>query len=345
MIYEADIKLENFYPLHIIKKFEEVKRIIEENTVFYISSHLKPDGDAIGSEMAFMLFLKKLGKEVYVINQHPTPYIYRFLDKEHLIRNPSYKKIPLKQDAIWFILDTNEFDMLGDGVNQLFSEYKEAKRYYIIDHHLTKSEEDKEKFLIYEEASSTSEIIYAILYDINRKLIDKDIGYCIYTGIVTDTKAFRYKRVNALTHLISANIVSLGIDTEFVHRQVFENITMEKLLLMKESLRSLEIFGGGKVASQTIMKDIMLEIGAKLEDTEGIIDLPFACRDILISILFVEEEKELIKVSFRSKGDINVGKLAMMLGGGGHKNASGVRLKKDLNTAKKMVLEYIKDVV
>ena len=128
----SQIDVTGFYPYYIKEKIPDIKNIIANNNTFFISSHLKPDGDAIGSAIALMKFLQKLGKKAQIINQHSIPSIYSFLIDKKPISYVSKNKIPLKEKYFWFILDTNDFKMLGNGINEMLSNYIQQKKYYII---------------------------------------------------------------------------------------------------------------------------------------------------------------------------------------------------------------------
>jgi len=309
--------------------FNDLKNIVEENNNFLLSSHVNPDADAIGSEIAFYKILKRLGKNVTIINHSPTPYNLTFLDKDSIIRKfDNERDIKYINDAdVLIALDFNRSNRLVS-MQQMFLDSEKIK--ICIDHH-----QDAEQIFDYyfnsDEYAATGQILYDFVKHTKIVELDYEIAYPIYTAIMTDTGSFRFDRTTPQLHRITAELLECGFVPEDVYDKVYDQSKISKVRLLGKTLSTLKLAGKNKIGHMFITQDTFNELNAIESDTEGFVNYTLSVEDIVLGILFIEL-KNGFKVSFRSKGNLPVNQLAGQFGGGGHTNAAGARfLKSKMN--------------
>ncbi len=318
--------------------FKQVVEFIEANDNFILSAHETPDGDAIGSEYAMLKALQKLGKNVKVFNSDPMPNKFRFIDtKNEIITLEDESQLPSDiENYVLLILDTNDETNIGVVAQYVLPHVKD---YFIIDHH--ESDEDLlVQNLIQKSASSTAEILYLLFKDMNIE-IDFDMAQALFMAIVYDTGSFIYPKTTALTFEIARDLVTIGVNPNYIYSKVYESNSISSLLLQSKVLSTLEILFENRVAIQTMTKDTIVESGALYEEADQIINFPLKSESIRVSIFFKENMDGLLRCSLRSKGNINVAEIAQSFGGGGHKTAAGFKCKLSLEETKKLVLEKL----
>lgn len=317
--------------------FEKCKNIIDENKCFVITSHVNPDGDGIGSEVALALFLKKRGKQVSVINHSETPPNYTFLDPKqeilHFNRNVHAEKV---RDAdVIFIVDTNQLSRLRT-METYVLDSKAVK--ICVDHHLDR-DDNADLYLIDESATATGEILYHLIQYLDGDKIDKEIARALYTAIMTDTGSFRFPKTDPEIHQIAAHLIRSGADPPEVFQEVYEKGNLNALRLLGKALSNLKTTHNGRVAYMVITRQMFAETATKESETDNFIDHTMRIGGVQIGLLF-NELPDGVKISFRSKGKIPVNTLAKEFGGNGHLNAAGARLfGKQLDDTIRVVLE------
>jgi len=316
--------------------FSELKAIIAENNAFVISTHVNPDADAIGSEMALYFILDRLGKRVSVINHSETPDFLKFMDNKSVIKkyDPNeHNKIIDEADVI-ILVDLNQLDR----VVKMEAKLRGSNKIKVcIDHHVD-PENFTEYLYVHEDYSSTGEIIYDFIKAANLGEIDYNIALQLYAAIMTDTGSFRFNRTTPKIHNIIADLLEKGVDPQKVYSNIFEMGSLGKVKLLGRALNSMQVNENEKVAYMVVTQKEIEETGCSEADIDGFVNYCLKISSVKIGMLFIEL-KNGMKVSFRSKGDIPVNKLAAEFGGGGHVNASGARLfETDFN-------EYINEVV
>jgi bifunctional oligoribonuclease and PAP phosphatase NrnA len=321
--------------------FKPLTNFISRYDKFIICSHESPDGDAIGSEFAFLQALKKMGKKAYVINNDPTPFNFKFVDvKNEISCFENEKKLPKKlSDFGLFILDTNDTHNIG-----VISTYilPKVSEFFIIDHH-EKFNDDKQSAgsISDKDASSTSEILYKFLK--RQKIeIDLPMAKALFMAIVYDTGSFIYPKTSAFTFKIAQDLVKIGVNPNEVYSNVYETDSIPSIILRSRVMSTLELKFNNHIAIQTMTKDIILQTEASYEEGQSIINIPLRAKNIKVSIFFKEDLKGITRCSLRSKGDIDVCKVAQSFGGGGHKNASGFKFQDDMKVIKRNVLNKLK---
>lgn len=316
--------------------FSGLKAIIAENNSFVISTHVNPDADAIGSEMALYFILDRLGKRVSVINHSETPDFLKFMDDKSLIKkydSNEHNKIIDEADVI-ILVDLNHLNRVVSMEEKLRGSNKIK---VCIDHHVD-PENFTEYLYVHEDYSSTGEIIYYFIKAANLGEIDYNIALQLYAAIMTDTGSFRFNRTTPKIHNIIADLLEKGVDPQKVYSNIFEMGSLGKVKLLGRALNSMQVNENEKVAYMIVTQKGIEETGCSEADVDGFVNYCLKISSVKIGLLFIEL-KNGMKVSFRSKGDIPVNKLAAEFGGGGHLNASGTRLfDTDFN-------EYINKVV
>lgn len=302
---------------------ETITSLIEKNQRFILTTHVNPDGDGIGSELALSRFLRKLGKEAAIVNHSKTPDNYEFLDpaQEIVHFTPERDKNRILQADAIMIVDTNQPDRLRS-MEPFVQQSKAVK--VVIDHHLD-ANSFAQHYLIDENATSTGEIVFRLLDTISPQLFDREIAVALYTAIMTDTGSFRFPRTDSEVHNIAARLIELGADPTEIFSHVYESWSAGRMRLLGKALSSMQTVYDGKLAYLVCTQEMFKETGSNEVETDNFTTYPMSVKGVLVGIL-INELPNGVKISFRSKGDIPINRLANEFGGGGHKNAAGARL-------------------
>jgi len=321
------------------QQIDIVRQLLKHQQRFLISTHIHPDGDAIGSEMSWFYVLQELDKEVVVLNHDPLPDNYQFLDPDAIIQvyQPE-KHLPFINTVdVCLLLDFGDWQrlrQLGKDLQQLRSSLAQNHTPPIkpvlvcIDHHpanVVLGDYD----LVYPQASSTGEIIYLILAVLDLPIIMKT-AVALYTALLTDTGSFHFSNTTRNSHFMAGDLISLGIDHSWIYRQVYESESKDKIKLFAELLGNLHFECDHHVIWSVITLEMLQRHNLEPAATEGIADFPRRIQGVEISILFMELAPALTKVSLRSKGSLPIQGLAQGIGGGGHPYAAGALVHKSL---------------
>ena len=307
--------------------WEEMDRILEAirtNTRFVLTTHVNPDGDGIGSELALYHYLMALGKEARILNPSPLPERYRFLDPEGTrIEEYTEHHAPTVEEAeVLFLLDLANSDRLGALGRAIAG--KGALR-ICIDHHPTQGP-SCDLAWIDDHAAAAGELVFSLLKQDGCE-ISRAIAEALYVALLTDTGSFRYANVTAQTHRVVAELLETGIVHHEIYRRVYESNSWNQSLLFAKTIGDMQRACNDRVAWMKITQERFEETGAREKDTEGLAEFPRSIGEVQIAILFIEQAQDRIRVRFRSRNDIAVDGLARELGGGGHRNASATLLK------------------
>lgn len=314
-----------------MKRLKEIINILENNNDFLILSHKDPDGDSIGSQLAFYSLLKELGKSPYILNQDEVPRKYHFLKNYNRIKH----NIPRGfRYSVVIFLDSPTIERIGDVIKLV-----DLNRLIVnIDHHPSNSYFGN-CFLVDPNSSSTAEIIYKLILKMGIK-IGKERAASLYVGILTDTGRFRYPNTTPHSFFISAELIKEGIDPSFIAEEVYSKKSPQELKLLGMVLSTFTISDGVGIIDLT--KEMLQSIKKKPLDTEGLADYVLTVEGIKIGLLFKEQNDGKVKVSLRSKANgINVSDLAANFGGGGHETAAGCVLECGIKEARSRVLSVI----
>ncbi|MBI4848184.1 MAG: bifunctional oligoribonuclease/PAP phosphatase NrnA [Nitrospirae bacterium] len=311
--------------------------VIKQNKSFILVGHINPEGDAIGSVLALALGLKQMGKkEIYTLSNDGVPEILRFLPLSKTIKQTP----PKKEVDVLCIVDCNTLERTG------FKELK-AKHTIIIDHHVPP--DDAEKSELYRKlsasvidtgAAATGILIYKLLSAL-KVTIDKNIATNLYTALLVDTGGFRYSNTSPESLKIAYHLIQAGARPWDIAKELFESVPYKSMKLLGLSLATLDTQDG--IAWITTTADMFRETGATAEDSEDFVDFPRKVKGIEAAVFFREDDKDVFKLSLRSKGRISVEKIAKSFGGGGHFAAAGCRIKGPLKEVQKKVFAAIQE--
>jgi phosphoesterase RecJ-like protein len=321
------------------KRTEILRKIVEElrsGEHFLISSHINPEGDAIGSILALGLALRDLGKRVLVLTQDPIPPALTFLPGAEEILHQA----PRKE---WFdvalALDCGDKSRLGTE----FTRVKGIGKIINIDHHVSNSGFGDIN-LVDPTASSTAEIIFDLLRAIP-VAITLAVAKNIYVGILTDTGSFHYSNTSPKTFAVARSCLRAGVEPWKVAEKVYETQPLARLRLLPLVLATLEVDGDGRVPYVVVTQKMMEESGASVALTEDFINFPRSLEGSEVALLFRELSPEKYRVSLRSRGSVDVGRIAAEFQGGGHPNAAGCTVEGSLSKVKAKVLDRVKAVL
>lgn len=304
--------------------YKKLGDAIKKSKRIAIVTHMNPDGDAMGSSLALSLFLQKLKKEVKVIVPNAFPQFLAWMpdSKKALdfqLKEKAVKSFVRKCDLV-FILDFNNFkriEKLGD----FLAETDVPK--FMIDHH--QQPDDLAKYYLHDvKACSTCELVYDLMKGMkHQKMLDKKIAECLYTGLMTDTGSFRFSSVTYKTHLILSELLKTGMVPSDVHSAIYDTYSRDRMKLLGHALHKMHILPDNKTAYIALTGEELKQFNYQKGDTEGMVNYPFSIKGINFCALFMESDGY-IKISFRSKGKLDVNKFARAnFNGGGHINAAG----------------------
>jgi bifunctional oligoribonuclease and PAP phosphatase NrnA len=317
--------------------FEQIDQVLRKHQRFVVLGHVRPDGDALGSELALGLSLKKLGKDVRIWNEEGMLDKYSFLPRANLLTKPPAG--PEDVDVV-VALDTAIQNRLGNTVAAI----KSAKVWINIDHHPSNPGYGD---LVYIDSSApaTGQILFELIKTQNLP-IDRDIATNLYVAISTDTGSFQYPNTTARTFEIAAELIRAGVDVGQISQLTYENYPRRRVELLRELLGTMRFDANDRVASFKLSLATAKELGVLPEDNEGLIDHLRAIHGVIVAIFFEELSDGKVRVSMRSKSDqVNVCAICEKFGGGGHALAAGARVKGTLAEVEKKILEEVRDVV
>ena len=320
---------------------QELKNLLSVKQNVVITTHVNPDGDAIGSSVALLNFLIKMGHDVSVIVPNDYPDFLKWMKNDDLIinysnsKNESQEKI--KNASLIFCLDFNNLNRINE-LGDYISESKAKK--VLIDHHLDPS--DFYDFKIHDvKASATAELVYNFLIELDSNAVDKDISEALYTGILTDTGSFKFS-MSPKVHKIVSDLMIRGVDIGFINNKIYDSNSLDKLKLIGYALsEKLEVISNGNAAYIVLSRKDLKDHNFKKGDTEGLVNYALSISNVNMAVLIIET-KERIKFSFRSIGQFSVNEFAKKyFNGGGHKNAAGGSLEDKLSVA---LEKFLKDI-
>ncbi|MSO55697.1 MAG: bifunctional oligoribonuclease/PAP phosphatase NrnA [Acidobacteria bacterium] len=293
------------------KLLADIRDAILQRQRFVITSHARPDGDAIGSQLALALALRSLGKSVRVVDRDPAPPVFRAF--------PGVKEIevaPAVQGDFDAALVMECSDLSRTGVGGL-----EPLFVINIDHHLGNTMYGAINWFD-DSAAACGEMAFDVIEALGVALT-QDIATHVYIAIMTDTGGFHFGHMTPRTFDIARRCVAAGADPEAIARAVYDSSPLGKLRLMGAVLHGLELEAGGRLALTHMSLKMLADCGATPDDSDGLINIPLTVREIQAVVFFKEIAAGDYRISMRSKGDVDVNRVARVFGGGGHMNAAG----------------------
>jgi phosphoesterase RecJ-like protein len=300
-----------------MESYQTILSVFKHHRSFALSTHINPDGDAIGSELALYSFLQALGKEVKIFNTDPMHPNYDFLPFCDAIQPPEAHRGYAPQVLV--ILDAGARKRIGD---ELCDTLIPTEAVVNIDHHDT-ADLFGDYNLVETDASSTSEIVYRLIKH-HGMPIGKERALCLYTGLMFDTGCFRYSNSTPIAHRIAADLIEEGdFSADEIYRHVYETIPIGKMRLLGETLKTLGITPDGKIAWLYATQQMFRETGTVSANVEGFVNQIRSIDSVEAAIFVSELEDGTSKAGLRSKTYVDVGQIAAEFGGGGHQRAAG----------------------
>lgn len=298
---------------------------------FLVVSHARPDGDALGSMLACAMILEQLGKQVDVLSNDRVPIIYRYLPGVNRIRLASC--VEGDYDAV-VILEC-------DGTARTGLKGLEGRFLINIDHHASGQAFGNLNW-IDKKASATGELIYDLAIAAGVRVTDA-MATCIYTALLTDTGSFHYQGTGARTFELAQHLVEAGADPIAIAQDVYYSNPMSKMLLLGAALSNLH--REGRIAWLWVTHQDMIRTRAAEEDCEGVVNYAICIAGVEAAVFFRELPDHTVRLSIRSKGNVNVAQIAELFGGGGHDTASGCTLNLPLPVATERILAELREAV
>lgn len=304
------------------QEIHNLSAFITERDGFTIIAHMSPDGDALGSSLALLWLLQKLGKRAEAVCNDPVPALYAFL--------PLAGEVRLPKDAAGYenviAVDCADKARLGAAAPL----FEAAAATYNIDHHPT-NDAYAQRNAIDVNAAATGELIYRLAQSLGVE-IEAAFAACLYTALMTDTGNFAYSNTTGETLRIAGDLIDAGADGYELNLRIYRNSSLEKLQLLRQAIGNIRLYAQGQIGFTSLSQEEIAQSGAREEDTEGVVDCVRDIQSVEIAVFLKESDKHTWKISLRSKLRADVGSLSANMGGGGHARAAGYTAYGSLET-------------
>ena len=323
--------------MHNNQLLNDILKKIKSSKTSLVFAHQNPDGDTLGSMLAIGALLKQMGHKVDHVISDPVPEVFQFLPFADLVKTPDSSELLQKYDMA-YSLDCGSLKRLGKAGDL----WKLASTTVNLDHHIS-----NEKFAdinwIEPDATSTGQVVYWFAKGASLN-ITSEIATLLYTTLLTDTGCFSNSNTNAEAMKWSSELIQLGADHLNVYKRVFLERPYRAMKIFGSALNNMEKLENGRIIWTSVDRQLMESLGATSEDTEDIVDYMTRIKGVEICAFFREDVNE-TKVSLRSNTNIDVSKIAVSMGGGGHKRAAGINIKKPFKEVKSTILDRVTDEV
>lgn len=315
-------------------KINSILSKIKESKNIAITFHESPDGDSIGSAIALMIALRKIGKNVKIISKDAVPNNLSFLPFSNEI-NGEVTKIPEDVECV-IVVDCGDVKRINAENLDLNN-----KKYILIniDHHLS-NEMYGDYNYVKTNVIAVAEIIYEIIKNMNIE-INKEIATSLYTSIITDSGSFKHSGTTASTHIIAGNLINTGIDFAEIHRKVFENKPLNKVKLYGKIIENMKLILDGKLCLIKVKKNMLEPLNIKMDDIGDVISIGTQIDTVEVTAMLKESDIG-TKVSLRSKNIVDVRKIAENYNGGGHMRAAGLVMDLPIDKTEEIIIDAIK---
>jgi phosphoesterase RecJ-like protein len=314
-------------------ELQQIVAAIHGRQRFVLSSHTRPDGDSIGSQIAMAYGLRALGKDVHIVNKDRPPTALLQFGDVHAIEIAD--RVTGDFDAA-IIMECGDLARTGvAGLDRLFV--------INIDHHPDNTGYGRINWFD-PRAAACGEMVFELVRALGVPLVPEIATY-VYLAILTDTGSFHYSNISARTFDICRQTVEAGVDPVAVARNVYDSNNIGRLKLFGSVLGGMQLDPTGRIAIVYLDHEIAREAGGTYEDTEGLINIPLTVKEIQAVVFFKQIEGEQYRVSMRSKGDVDIGAVAKAFGGGGHKNAAGCTVSGGIDSLQKLFVERIEEAI
>ncbi|MCL4206800.1 MAG: DHH family phosphoesterase [Pirellulaceae bacterium] len=314
-------------------------QIIGDHQRFLLTSHIRPDCDALGSELGMAGLLDALEKDVLIVNGHPTPPNLAFIDPQRRIRTLGVDIQPedLSDVEVILILDTSAWAQLGSMGDVIRGS---AAKKIILDHHVSEDELGAEAFKD-TQAEATGRLVLQAASQLGVTLTS-EIADALFAALATDTGWFRFSSTTASTYRAAAELLDAGARPDTIFNQLYEQDTLGRVRLRGVILARVESELDGRLAHTHVLKTDFDRTGALPSDTEDVINMTLAIAGTEFAVIFVEQKSGGFKLSFRSRCDVDCSQIAERFGGGGHKAAAGAFVPGTLDEIQPKVLDVIR---
>lgn len=318
--------------------FSEIAAALRSHDSFILLSHVRPDGDAIGSQIALGFALEAMGKTVHFINEDGLPDNLQFMLGSDRIQTPPADPLDVQ---VAIALDCATRPRLGDNALHAASQ---AKLWINIDHHVSNPSYGDLNH-IDSNSPATGQILYHLITSENLPLPDETRD-AIYVAVSTDTGSFQYSNTTAATYEMAADLTRRGVDVGKINAQTYDNNPYRRIELLRTLLNTLKLENNGQVAHWQLPYSVIEDLKLKPDDSEDLINLIRGIEGVIVAAFFEELPDGKIRVSLRAKDDsVNVCEIAQQFGGGGHARAAGIRMPAPLASAKERVLSAIAGIL
>lgn len=320
----------------ILSIFDDMSSIIEKSKKVLVVSHIDPDGDSLGTQLAFAAYLRYQKKEVFLVKENGLPEKYKFLPDADLIKNIEDYNQDLGIDTV-IVLECPDVDRIGKA-HLLFGKNSKVIN---IDHHRDSSMLGDVNW-IEPMRSSVGEMVYEY-FEATGFAVTKDIATQLYTAILTDTGRFRYNATSPRTMEIVGKLIAAGADPKNICDEVYYNLSQSTMMLTAKVLHSIEFHCDGRICLLSLTKKMLEDTVADLSESDGLVDFTLFTKGVIAGALIKESDQNITKISMRSRDGINVAGLAAKFGGGGHFNAAGCTIDDNFENSKEMILKLLKE--
>ena len=317
-------------------------QLLNTESRFLLTSHVRPDCDALGSELGLAGILESLGKQVHIVNADATPENIAFIDPQHQIKvlGVDYRPGSLPDHDVFVVLDTSAWGQLGNMADELKAT---AATKVVIDHHVSSDD-----LGAVELKDTKSEATGRLITDLALHLgvsLTPEISMPLFAALVTDTGWLRFSSVTSESYEAAGRLIDGGADPTWIYGQLYEQTTLERYKLRSRILDRLTLVRDGRLAYTWVMNADFKETGAQRTDTEDAVNQGLRIKGTRASFIMVEQPDGRFKVSFRSRDGVDVSKVAEQFGGGGHKAAAGAFAAGPFDSAETALLDAMQQAV
>ncbi len=317
--------------------------IVQTHQRFLLISHIRPDCDALGSQLGMAGVLETLGKDVRIVNGHAVPPNLAFIDPEKKIKQVGVDVQPeeLNDVEVIMILDTSAWQQLGE-MGEVIRSSQALK--LVLDHHMGHDELGAELFKN-TEAEATGRLVYEAAEQLG-VAVTESIATPLFAALATDTGWFRFNSVTAGTYALAGKLVAAGANPARIYHDLYEQDTLARLQLRGRILARTRTDLGGRLAYTSVLRDDFEATGALASDTEDVINLTLTVKGVEVAVILVEQATGGFKISFRSRTvAVDCSQLAAQFGGGGHKAAAGAFVPGNYEEAQRKVLDAVREAM
>ena len=311
-----------------MNQWDTLTNYIEKSESIILSTHRDPDGDGLGSEIAFYYYLKSINKNVTILNISKTPDKYKFLDTESVIQVYSEDTAALASGAdLLIVFDLGDFSRIGE-IGEIIQDNSIDS--VNIDHHHLRDDSMYALSIVDTKSPSTTYMIWKYFEYLNRNSspLEDNIAIALYAGLVNDTGSFRYSSVTSDSHNMASHLLESSVDPNMIFTNIYENRSISAINLKAAMIENIKLFNDGQVGYAVITEDMFRKTESSPESAEGFSEFIRGIDKVEMSFCIIETPSE-YKISFRSSGTHTINDIAALFSGGGHFFAAGCRIKKE----------------